>query len=523
MIADTVADTMADGIAFWPVAIPLGAAAITTLLRRRPALQRGAMEAAVLLMLASSVWLLAHVAHAGIAGMAFGGWGAPFGVTFVADRLGAALTTVTSLVALAVAIYARAEIRARRRRAGFDPIFLAMLAAVNGAFLTGDIFNLYVWFELMLVVAMGLVTIDRRPAQIDGAIRYAAMSMLGATFILIGIGLLYGETGTLDMASISAALVGREPSMTLSAAAYLLFAGFALKAGLFPFFFWLPASYHTAPITASAALAGLLTKVGFYACLRVFVVVFHAVGEPAVPGLPALFTMVAVATMVLCVLAAIAQIDVRRLLAFHIICQVAYMMLGLALLSLLGITAAIFYMLHSMLVQAGLFLGAGAMGRATGGYDLRRAGGLMRERPLLAALFATLALSLSGVPPLSGFWAKFLVIDAAFRGGATWLGVTALVVGLLTLYSMSEIWTDAFWRSPPRPGKLTRAVPPAMVTAMALLAACTMGMGLAIGPVSGFARAAAVQMLTPTTTGQDASSPTAAPMLIPMKVDRWAP
>lgn len=513
--ADAAAGVAARGIALWPVVIPLGGAAITILLRRRPALQRGVMEAAVLLMLAASIWLLAHVAPGRVAGMAFGGWGAPFGVTFVADRLGAALTTVTGLVALAVAIYARAEVRARRRRAGFDPIFLAMLASVNGAFLTGDIFNLYVWFELMLVAAMGLVTIDRRPAQVDGAIRYAAMSMLGATFILIGIGFLYGATGTLDMASISAALVGREPSVTLSAAAYLLFAGFALKAGLFPFFFWLPASYHTAPITASAALAGLLTKVGFYACLRVFVLVFHAAGEPVVPGLPALFAIVAVATMVLCVLAAIAQIDIRRLLAFHIIGQVAYMMLGLALFSLLGITAAIFYMWHSMLVQAGLFLGAGAVGRATGGYDLRRAGGLMRERPLTAALFATLALSLSGVPPLSGFWAKFLVIDAAFRGGAFWLGVMALIVGLLTLYSMSKVWTDAFWRSPPRARKLTRGVPPAMLGAVALLAACTMGIGLAVGPISSFARAAAVQMLPSAAAGDQAASGAAVPMPSP--------
>ncbi len=495
--AAAAAGVVSSGLALWPVAIPLGAAAITLLARRRPALQRGVMETAVLLMCAASVCLLVYVVPGRIAGMAFGGWGAPFGVTFVADRLGAALTTVTGLIAVAVTIYARAEIRARRRRAGFDPIFLAMIAAVNGAFLTGDIFNLYVWFELMLVAAVGLVTIDRRPAQVDGAIRYAAMGMLGATFILIGIGLLYGETGTLDMASISAALAGHAPSTGVSAAAYLLFAGFALKAGLFPFFFWLPASYHTAPITASAALAGLLTKVGFYAALRVFVVVFHAVGTPVVPGLPALFTIVAATTMVLCVFAAIAQIDIRRLLAFHIVCQVAYMMLGLALLSVLGIAAAIFYMWHSMLVQAGLFLGAGAVGRATGSYDLRRAGGLMRERPLTAALFATLALSLSGVPPLSGFWAKFLVIDAAFRFGELWLGVTALVVGLLTVYSMSSIWTDAFWKSLPREGQSTRRVPPAMLGGLALLAACTLGMGLAIGPVSNFARAAAVQMQPP--------------------------
>ncbi|HYC33959.1 MAG TPA: hypothetical protein VEB59_16835, partial [Gemmatimonadales bacterium] len=186
-----LAEAIAGGMALWPVAVPLAAAALAVLLRRRPLLQRGAMEAAVVLMLLSAVMLLARVAQGPTLVLDFGGWGAPFGVTFVADGLSAALCTVTGIVALAVAVFARADIRARRRRAGFDPLFLGMLAAVNGAFLTGDLFNLYVWFELMLVTALGLLTLDRRPAQIDGAFRYAALSMLGATFMLVGIGLLY--------------------------------------------------------------------------------------------------------------------------------------------------------------------------------------------------------------------------------------------------------------------------------------------------------------------------------------------
>jgi multicomponent Na+:H+ antiporter subunit D len=488
----------AGSLALWPVAVPLAAAGFTVLFRR-PGLQRGVMEAGVVLMLASSLLLLARAARGDVLVVNFGGWGAPFGVTFVADRLGAALSAVAGIVGLAVAIYARADIRARRRRAGFDPLFLAMLAAVNGAFLTGDLFNLYVWFELMLVTALGLVTLDRRPAQIDGAIRYAAMSMMGATFILLGIGLLYGAAGTLDMADLAATLAGRPPTATVRAAAFLLLAGFALKAGLFPFFFWLPASYHTAPVTASAALAGLLTKVGFYACVRVFVLVFGVGGGGAgVAGLPGAFALLAAATMILGVLAAIAQTDLRRLLAFHVVGQVAYLMMGLALASTLGLAGAIFYTMHTMLVQTGLFLSAGAIARATGGFDLRRSGGLMREHPLLAGLFAVLALSLSGVPPLSGFWAKFLVIDAAFRADAAWpalLAVVALVVGFLTLYSMSQLWTQAFWR--PRAGRrpAARRVPPAMIAALVLVGVCTLGIGLAVDPVSHLARDAAVQLI----------------------------
>ena len=503
---------LSDGAALWPVAIPLAAAALTLLLRRWPAMQRTVMEAGVASMLVAAALLLGRVADGSPLVLSFGGWGAPFGVTFVADALSAALCTVAGIVALAVAVFARADIRARRRRAGFDPLFLAMLAAVNGAFLTGDVFNLYVWFELMLVTALGLMTLDRRPAQIDGAFRYAAMSMMGATFMLVGIGLLYGETGTLDMAHLSALLADRTPSVTLSASAYLLLAGLGLKAGLFPLFFWLPASYHTAPISVSAALAGLLTKVAFYACLRIFVLVFGVgVGPQVVPGLPALFALLAVTTMLVSVLAAIAQVDIRRLLAFHVMGQVAYLMMGLALASQLGVAAAIFYTMHTMLVQTGLFLGAGAISRANRGEDLRSAGGLMRDQPLFAALFAVLALSISGIPPMSGFWAKYLVIDAAVRTGSSWhawMAVVALVTGGLTLYSMSIVWTQAFWRTRDHGRNATRRIPPAMLVAVGILAACTLGIGLVVEPVTRLARdSASSSMPTPPRQALRASQP----------------
>ena len=505
-----IADALRDGLAVWPVVIPMGAAALSALLHRRPSLQRGVMEAAVGLTLFAALMLLVRASRGEILVVEFGGWGAPFGVTFVADMVSAALSAAAGVIALAVAIFARADVRDRRRRAGFDPLFLGMVAAVNGAFLTGDIFNLYVWFELMLVTAIGLMTLDRRRAQIDGALRYAAMSMMGATFILLGIALLYGETGTLDMAHLSATLAGRTPSVALTTSAYLLLAGLVLKAGLFPLFFWLPASYHTAPIGVAAALAGLLTKVAFYACLRVMVVVFGVgTGASPVPGLPALLALLAAATMLVSVLAAIGQVDVRRLLAFHVVGQVAYLVMGLALASSLGAAAAIFYTVHTMLVQTGLFLGAGAIGRAGRGYDLRVVGGLLREHPLFSALFAVLALSISGIPPLSGFWAKALVIDAAFRADVPWSGwlaVVALLTGFLTLYSMSTVWSQAFWR--PRRGneRATRRIPPAMVVAVGLLAVCTVGLGLAIEPAVRLSRDAARQLTSATAPGVPTTS-----------------
>jgi multicomponent Na+:H+ antiporter subunit D len=205
--------------------------------------------------------------------------------------------------------------------------------------------------------------------------------------------------------------------------------------------------------------------------------------------------------MLVSVFAAIAQVDVRRLLAFHVVGQVAYLMMGLALASRHGNAAAIFYTVHTMLVQTGLFLGAGAIARAGGGYDLRGLGALIREHPRFSALFAALALSISGVPPLSGFWAKALVIDAAFRSEsatAGWLVAVALVTGFLTLYSMSVLWTQAFWRQRTRGGHVARPIPVAMVASVALLAACTFGLGLAIEPAVRLSRTAA-QQLSPET------------------------
>jgi multicomponent Na+:H+ antiporter subunit D len=215
--------------------------------------------------------------------------------------------------------------------------------------------------------------------------------------------------------------------------------------------------------------------------------------------MPALLALLAAATMLVGVLAAIAQVDVRRLLAFHVVGQVAYLMMGLALASRVGAAAAIFYTIHTMLVQTGLFLGAGAIARAGRGYDLRSLGGLIRGHPVLSAMFAVLALSISGVPPLSGFWAKALVIDAAFRTASPWSGwlvAVALATGFLTLYSMSTLWTRAFWQPSRRTASATRRVPPAMIVAVALLAACTLGIGVAVEPVVRLSRAAALQ-LTP--------------------------
>lgn len=468
---------------FLPIGLPLFGAALTAMLRTRRHWSRRVMEWTILLMAISSLLLFLAVREETIV-MRFGGWSRPFGISLVGDSFGAMMSLVTGIIGLAGATYARADIGPRRRHAGFDPLFLAMFAAVNGAFLTGDLFNLYVWFELLLVTALGLITLDRKRDQIDGAFRYAAISMAGATFILLGIGFVYAETGTLDMAHLGGIMASEELTLAIITGGALMFTGFGLKSGLFPLHFWLPASYHTAPITASAVFAGLLTKVGIYACIRVLVSLF---GAQSLPGFPLLFSLVAAGTMLICVLGALAQTDLRRLLSYHIISQVGYMLMGLAIATGMGVQAAIFYMVHSMIVQTNLFLAAGAMARADGSYDLRLTGGIVRSQPLLAALVAVPILSLAGIPPFSGFWAKLLVIRGSFAVGLGWLGVVALLVGLLTIFSMSSVWARAFWQ-PRADGLRARRVPPAMLLAIGLLSAATLAIGLspnALWEVSG--------------------------------------
>ncbi len=461
-----------------PVVLPFVAAALALVLRKNVAVTRAIGLVAYGLLAILSVLLFVRTGGGqSVPTMMFGNWPRGMGVSFAAAMPGAALVVVNALIALAAGIYAIKDIGWRRRRNGFDALMLAMVGAVNGAFLTTDLFNLYVWFELALISALGLLTLDRRPAQIDGAIRYASFSMLGATCILIGVGMIYGITGTLDMRTAASILASAPPSFASAVAAALLLGGLMLKAGLFPFHLWLPASYHTGPITAIAVFSGLLTKMGFYALLIIFAGVFGmGAGGIGAAQFSPILGWIAAATMIVCAAGALAHTDMRRILAYHVVAQVGYMMVGLAIATPEGIAAAVFYMIHSMIVQANLFFGAGLIYRASGSWDLTRAGGMARSNPLFSLLLAVPLLSLAGIPPLSGFWAKLMIIRQSFDAGMPWLGFVALLAGLMTIVSISIFWSDACWKE--ARGKVVRKVPLSGLIAMTLLSSATLVIGL---------------------------------------------
>jgi len=396
-------------------------------------------------LLAACSALLVQVSTHGTLTLAVGGWKPPFGIVLVADLLSVLMLWISAFVALAVLIYGVKGGPPSSRPGHTHVLVQGLLLGVNGSFLTGDLFNLYVWFEVMLISSFILMVRERRKQQLAGGLTYVILNLLASAMFLCGAGLLYGKLGTLNLADMAVKLGSIEDPEFVNTTGALLFVAFAAKAGLFPFHFWLPASYHHAGPAISALFAGLLTKVGVYALLRVFTLVFTAENGFS----SSLILYLSMATMLIGVLGAVAQYNVRRLLAFHIISQIGYMTAGLAIGTHLALTAVVFYILHHIAVKSTLFLVGGVLEMKTGTPDIRRHGGFYQSQPLLAACFLIPAFSLGGIPPLSGFWAKLNLLQAGVQSGEWLFLAMALGVGILTLFSMVKIWNESFWKAQP--------------------------------------------------------------------------
>ncbi len=480
-----------------PIILPFALAALSLLMRRRPAGQHNLALAGSGVHLLSGGLLLRQVHLHGMAVVQAAGWPAPFGITLAADNLGALMVLISGVVYSAVCLYSRAEINADCLARGYYPLLHILVGGISGAFLTGDMFNLYVWFEVMLMASFALLVIDRTPAQLRGGVTYVVINLLSTLIFLTGLGLLYGLTGTLNMAHLHLKLQSVADPGLAAAVSALLLTAFGIKAGLFPLFFWLPAAYPTPPVAVSAIFAGLLTKVGVYALLRTFTLLFPLPQG----GLQGILLAAAALTMTTGVLGAAAQGEMRRILSFHIISQVGYMVLGLALFTPLALAGAVFYLLHHIVVKANLFLIAGLARHWGGSFELDRLGGLYRARGLTALLFFIPAFSLAGFPPLSGFWAKMILIRACLEEGYLGLAALAAGVGLLTIYSMTKIWNEAFWKPQPQSaGAMATGGSRAsawMMAPVAALAALTITIGLAPEFFYQLSLAAAEELLDP--------------------------
>jgi len=466
--------------------------------QNRPGLNRWIGVAGSTLLLIVSLLLFRQTVADGFVVLQSGAWPAPFGITLVADLLSASMVLITGIVAFAVALYAIQDIEEALLKSHFFALFHLLLMGVNGAFITGDLFNLYVWFEVMLLASFVLITFGGKRNQLEGGVKYLIINLVSSLLFLCGVGLIYGKLGTLNMADIAQRLGETEDAFLINSSAMLLLSAFGVKAALFPFFFWLPASYHTPRVTISALFAGLLTKVGVYALIRSYTLLFHNQFDVVQD----ILIFLAGATMLTGVLGAAAQYEIRKILSFHIVSQIGYMIMGLAIGSALAVAGAIFYTLHHIIVKTNLFLIAGIIMRRSGSGDLKKIGGLYKWAPGLSLLFFIPAFSLGGIPPLSGFWAKFSVIKAGLDEQHFILVTVALLVGVLTLYSMTKIWAEAFWKAPPEGADAKGPPDPqpvgvSMALPCILLAALTVLIGIWSGPLFSLAEASSEQLLNP--------------------------
>ena len=463
-------------LTIWPIVIPMLTAALAIMFRARVAWQPVFALAGFALTGVMTFFLLLYVSAYGPLALTMSNWLPPFGISFAVDVLGALLAFVATLVAGLVAVYGLVDTDTSARRYGFYPLMLMLLVGINGSFLTGDIFNLYVWFEVMLISSFGLIVIGGTREQLDGAIKYCFISLIGTTFFLIATGLLYGVAGTLNMADLYNTVRALPADAPLESIGLLYALAFSIKAAAFPVFFWLPASYHTPKFAVSAVFAGLLTKVGVYALIRTFTIVF-AQGPGQVFEI---LTVVGIATMLTGALGAMAQNELRRMFGYLVISGVGSMIVGLALHTPQTVAAAIFYAVHSILVITALYLMAGAIFRMAGTTRLSDLGGLYSASPMLAGLFLVLVFAVAGFPPFSGFWPKLILVSGGLAAGANLASAAVLVTGVLTTIAVGRAWGLVFWREAPA-GRIIRQLDKAEWRGLVWPAAVLVGAIVVIG------------------------------------------
>ncbi|MCS5714139.1 Na+/H+ antiporter subunit D [Herbiconiux sp. CPCC 205716] len=429
------------------VIIPLVGAAITLILGRHPRLQILISVLALTAVTAAAAVLLAIVDSTGKpAVVKVGGWEPPFGIVLVVDRLSAIMVVVSALVLLGVLVFAVGQGYADRDRdtpvSIFHPTYLILSAGLFDAFIAGDLFNMYVGFEMLLAASYVLLTLGGTGSRIRAGVTYVVVSLVSSLLFLGAIALIYGATGTVTMALLSDRIreLPLDVQMILCAA---LLIGFAVKAAVFPLSFWLPDSYPTAPAPVTAVFAGLLTKVGVYAIIRTDKLLFFDV-PLQVPLL-----IVGGLTMLIGILGALAQADVKRLLSFTLVSHIGYMIFGVAIGTELASGATIYYIVHHILVQTALFLVVGLIERKGGSTSITQLGGLLKAAPFVAVLFFIGALNLGGIPPFSGFLGKVGLFEAGAASPNPLVYVmigAGIVTSLLTLYALMRVWNMAFWR-----------------------------------------------------------------------------
>ncbi|WP_102345513.1 Na+/H+ antiporter subunit D [Bacillus sp. Marseille-P3661] len=425
-----------------PILIPLLTGIILVFFRKNISLQRWISGLSALLTIIVAVMLVQNVFNDGIQILKLSNWEPPFGVVFVADMLSALLVLTTSILSLACVLFAFRSIGIEREKYYFYSFFQFLITGVMGAFLTGDIFNLFVFFEVLLMASYVLLILGGTKIQFNETSKYILVNVISSALFVSAVAYLYSVTGTLNIAdlSVKVAEVGQGGLLTVIAILFIIV--FGIKGAIFPLYTWLPASYHAPPTVVTAIFGGLLTKVGVYSIMRTSTVIFNH--QPEITH--QLIGILALLTIILGAIGAVAYWDIKQIIIYNIIIAVGVILFGLSVNTETALEGSLFYLIHDMIIKVALFLLAGAVIVITGTSNIKKMGGLIKHHPLLGWMFFVAAIALVGVPPLSGFVGKLLILQGGFENGNYLGSAIVLISSLLVLYSMMKIFMNVFWR-----------------------------------------------------------------------------
>jgi len=461
------------------VIIPLCGAFIISLAGRKSKLTADVLGiVSTLALLVISVIAVRLVNANGALLYSLGGWKPPVGIAMVMDSLTVFMLVTVNFVAFCITIFSVNYMEKFTSKWKFYTLFLLMLGGMNGVVVTGDLFNLFVFLEIASVASYALVAYGTEKHELEAAFKYAVMSTLGSLFILLGIVFLYSYTSTLNMADMAQVLMGKGlNNITLMVSVFFIM-GFGLKAALVPFHAWLPDAHPSAPAPISAMLSGVLIKsLGIYTMCRIF---YSVIGISSTVSSILLF--LGALSMVIGVFLAIGQWDFKRLLAYHSISQIGYVILGIGLGTPLGILGGLFHLLNHSVFKSLLFLNSGSVEYATGTRDLQKMGGLSEKMPVTTWTTLTASMSIAGIPPFNGFWSKLIIIIACVQAGRLGYAFWAVVASVLTLASFMKVMKYGFYGELKAKLKDIIEVPIFMKISMCLLAAACVFGGLLILP-----------------------------------------
>ncbi|MDU4694268.1 MAG: Na+/H+ antiporter subunit D [Paenibacillus sp.] len=475
-----------------PVIIPLLTGMLLIIFQKNIKLQRTLSFLALLAVGVISVLLMVQIKGSGIQTLQLGGWEAPYGISFVGDMFSALLLLATSIVSVCCLIYAFPSIGRKQEKLYFYPLYLFLITGVNGSFLTGDLFNLYVFFEVFLVASYVLITLGGTRRQLRESLKYIFTNVIASAFFLMGVAYLYSITGTLNLADLSLRVAEAGQDGLITTVALLFLVVFALKAGLL-LFFWLPGSYSVPPTAIAAIFAALLTKVGIYAIFRMFTLIFYH--EPQITHL--WMGLLAAATMILGGLGAVGFGDIQKILTYNVVISVGFIMLGLVSSTPEGLAGSIYYLLHDILIKALIFLIGGTVIHLTGTSQLKDISGLIRLRPALGWMFLIAALSMVGIPPLSGFLGKVFTIQGTFEAGDYGFGAIGLVASLFILFSMIKLFMNVFWGETVLCEDEEKGSMKGLLLPIALLTFASLALGIGAEGIAPYVAQAAEELLDP--------------------------